>query len=477
MTGKILDLFFQLSAIPRPSGGEGAAAEFLAGQLRRAGLCPELDASHNLRCPIPASPGCEGAPGVILQAHIDMVCAAAPHSGWRPGLDAVKPVLEGGFLRSDARSSLGADNGIGVALMLWLAQARPVPRPPVLLLFTASEEQGLLGAKALDRRWLEGWRWYLNLDAFRGDAAIVASAGGLRQCWSHPLRRRETALPACVSLTLSGLTGGHSGFDIHRGRANALAALGGFLAGCPGSLVDFSGGGDYNAIPAWAGARIATDRPGALRQAVEGWSRALRQTHLDTDPGLRVTLEPCPPARTVWTEETRRAALGFLARLPQGVLTWRRDCPDTPASSGNPAALDERETTLYLRHFARCADRAGLASLQAETEKAAEQYSFTLVERSAYAPWEGSPDTPLARRARALYRRQTGQPMEALALHVGLESSLILEKAPHLTGLGLGCDILDAHAVSERVRLASIPRLAALVTGLLAELSEEEPTQ
>lgn len=117
-TTQILDCFLSLSAIPRPSGGEAAVAAWLAGRLEAAGLPCETDDSHNLRCPLPATPGCEGAPGVILQAHTDMVCVSAPGGGWRPGVDGVTTKLQEGFLRSDGRSSLGADNGLGVALML-----------------------------------------------------------------------------------------------------------------------------------------------------------------------------------------------------------------------------------------------------------------------------------------------------------------------------------------------------------------------
>lgn len=475
ITTQILDCFLALSAIPRPSGGEGPVVSFLAGRLAAAGFVCETDESHNLRCLLPATPGREQAPGVILQAHTDMVCVSAPGQGWRPGADGVTTKLEDGFVRSDGRSSLGADNGLGAALMLWLALHPQHPHPPVLLLFTACEERGLVGAKALDPHWLEGFRYYINLDAFRGDAAIIASAGGLRQGWRHPIARRETRQTFAFELTLSGLTGGHSGFDIHRGRLNALTALARFLTGCPGSLANFSGGSDFNAIPTLARASIATDHPEELTRAVADWRCSLQGDHWSTDPNLTVTLEECPPVKTVWTQDTRRQVLDFVTALPQGVLEWRTDCPDTPAHSGNPAVAREVDGQLEVLHFARCARRSGLAATEEQTGQAARHNGFTRTLCSSYAPWEGTGDSPLVKRVQALYRQQNGAGLDTLALHVGLESSLILDKAPGLTGVGLGFDILDAHSVTERASLDSIPRLARLICGLLEELSEEEP--
>lgn len=474
-TEQILECFFALSAVPRPSGSEGAVAKFLAEQLRQAGLAIEMDGSYNLRCLLPATRGFEHAPGVILQAHTDMVCVAAPDGGWRPGQDGVTVKLEDGFVRSDGRSSLGADNGLGVALMLWLARNPHLPHPPILLLFTACEERGLVGAKALNPQWLEGFQYYINLDAFRGDAAIIASAGGLRQSWTHPLRRQKISRRPTFEVTLSGLTGGHSGFDIHRGRLNALTALADFLTHCPGQVVSCSGGSDFNAIPTLARVQIATDCPEELSRAAEDWRCALQSIHQSTDPNLAVTLKECAPADTVWAPDTCREVLTFLKQLPQGVLEWRSDCPDTPAHSGNPAVLRETEGQLEVLHFTRCAHRAGLSATEEQTGQAALANGFTRTLGSSYAPWEGSADTPLVRRVQALYRRQNGEELEPVALHVGLESSLILDKSPTLTGVGLGFDILDAHSVTERAKLDSIPRLARLICGLLEELNKEEP--
>ena len=205
------------------------------------------------------------------------------------------------------------------------------------------------------------------------------------------------------------------------------------------------------------------------------WRCSLQGDHWSTDPNLTVTLEECPPVETVWSQDTRRQVLDFLTALPQGVQAWRTDCPDTPAWSGNPAVVREQAGQLEVLHFARCAQRSGLAAVEAQTGEVAQANGFTRTLCSSYAPWEGSGDSPLVRRVQALYRQQNGAGLDTLALHVGLESSLILDKAPGLVGVGLGCDILDAHSVTERVKLDSIPRLTRLICGLLEQMSKEEP--
>lgn len=474
LTQDILAQFFPLCTIPRPSGGEAAAAAYLAGQLTAGGLSPETDALHNLRCLLPAAPGWERVPGVILQAHTDMVCVAAPGGGYRPGTDPVIPVTDGGWLRSDGRSSLGADNGIGVALMLWLAQQRQLPHGPVLLLFTACEERGLVGAKGVDPRWLEGFDFYINLDAFRGDAAIFASAGGLRQSWSRGVGQSKCTKPFAFTVTLSGLTGGHSGFDIHRGRQNALRLLTDLVSQFSSlDLCALSGGSDYNAIPTRAQAVAAVEDPDGFSRCVQRCETLLRQSCQATDPGLTVTLTPCAVPEYCWDRETQRDVTCFLSRLPAGPKSMRTDCPGTVADSGNPAVLAQEGDRVLIRHFSRCATRASLERFREATAQTAREFHFTLVEASGYSPWEGRADSPLIQRAKAIYRGSTGTELQTAALHVGLESSLLLEKAPRLTGMALGCDILDAHSVSERVRLDSIPLLARLVTEILTNLREE----
>lgn len=473
MLAAVCQLFTRLCAIPHPSGGEAAITTFIAKMLSDLGLTPQLDEARNLRCILPPTPGMEHAPGIILQAHTDMVCVSAPGSRWDARHDAVTVVNDGEYLRSDGRSTLGADNGIGVAVMLYLAQRTDLPHGKIQLLFTACEERGLVGAAALDPLWLDGFRYYINLDAFRNDAAIFASAGGLRQSWMQPIQRTTTVRPYAFTVTLSGLIGGHSGFDIHRGRGNAISILAKVLYDWGGSIARFSGGSSHNAIPTLAQALVCTPDLDGFFDYIQHTEQELQAQFGDREPTLSLTAIPCAPPSLCWIEDTRKDVLSFLIALPQGVQDWRSDCTSTVATSGNPAVITEVGNMLEVRHFARCATTACMDEMAASTAADAKKFHFTQNQLSRYAPWEGHSSDPFLHRVQQCYHRITGQEMEATAVHVGLESSRIMEKAPQLSGVSLGADISDAHSVSERVTLASISTLTKLIIELVTAPDKE----
>lgn len=470
----VCQLFTKLCNIAHPSGGEAAIVAFLTKTLVDLGLTPQLDEARNLRCILPATPGMEDAPGIILQAHTDMVCVAAPGSGWNTQRDPVTVVNDGEFLRSDGRSTLGADNGIGVAVMLYLAHRSDLPHGKVQLLFTACEERGLVGAAALDPEWLEGFRYYINLDAFRNDAAIFASAGGLRQSWVHPIQRTTTIRPYAFTVTLSGLIGGHSGSDIHRGRGNAISLLAGILSNWDEAISSFTGGSSYNAIPTFAQAVICTTDLDKFDQYIQHTEQELKAFFGDHEPELSLTAVPCAPPSLCWMKDTREDVLSFLTALPQGALAWRTDCPTTVAKSGNPAVISEVGNMLEVRHFARCATTAYMDEIATATADAAKKFHFTENQVSRYTPWDGRRDDPFLRQVQQCYHDLTGKDMESVAVHVGLECSRIMEKAPQLSGVSLGADITDAHAVSERVTLESISHLTQLIIHLISNPVKEE---
>ena len=464
----ILEQFRALCAIPHPSGHEEAITGYLLDALTALGLAPERDEALNLRCQLPPTPGRESAPGIILQAHTDMVCVSRAGISYQPEKDPVHPVEQDGWLHSDGNTTLGADNGIAVAMMLWLARQREgFSHGPVTLLFTACEEQGLVGARALDPKWLEGYRYYVNLDAFRGDAVIFAAAGGLRQKWGRDIRWQAPSSSHAFALTLSGLTGGHSGFDIHRGRANAIHLLLALMEGSGWEVAHLSGGSQFNAIPTQAKAVVVTDAPEVLVARCQTWLAETQDQWAHTDPALTLEVKACPLPHRVWDEETLSATIAMFRALPKGAVAMRTDLPDTVADSGNPAVLGVEGNTVTLCHFGRCATQESLARMEQSTNADAHKLGFRLLEGYRYPAWTGQPENPLT----ALLPK-----LERVALHVGLEGAIVADKCPGLAGIALGFDIEDAHAVTERVRLGSIPVTVRRIIRLLDRLSKEEPT-
>ncbi len=465
--------FLNLCKIPRPSGGETAVVDYLFQTLTAWNYHPERDEANNLQCRIPATPGFSSAPCIALQAHTDMVCVAAPGSNYRPGLDPIQTAEKDGWLCSDGRSTLGADNGAAVAIMLSIAQQPPKKHGPILLLFTATEEQGMVGVKALSPSWLTDVSYLINLDGFHAAPAICGSAGGLRQSWTHPILW-ESAPSAFrwKKLLLSDLTGGHSGYDIGLGRGNALTLLAEFLQTLACPIAAFNGGSSHNAIPAWAEAIVVVSDEAQFSSAVSAWTQEMQQQRKQTDPNLSVTVTDIPAQPVVWDEPTRKDALSFLTNLPCGVLNRFPD--GTTANSGNPAVAISSGQTLTLRHFSRSATATDQMQTEADIANLAVQFRFQRTERSSYLPWEPAPDNALLHLAQCCYQQLHGSSLGAQRVHVGLECALLLEKAPRLQAIALGCNIRDAHAVTERVELQSIADLEALLRSMLQTIIEED---
>ena len=402
---------------------------------------------------------------------MDMVCAVAPGSGFDPLRDGVTIVTEGGFLRSDGRSSLGADNNLGNAVVLYLLE-RGVPHGPLRLLFTVSEEVGLKGAAQVDPVWLAGAEFLLNTDGFHLGLAVTGSAGGRRETYARPLTWEATRGTEGFKVTLTGGLGGHSGDDIHRGRLNALRALAELLEELPAEVADFSGGVTHNVIPGEAQAVVVlpAGQEKALRARCAAFGRTLVERCGKAEPRLSLTVTPVPCPERVWSRETRRAVCGLLKNLFHGVWAMHHAFPEVVGASANVGQLSVEHGAATVRAFVRCARREEADVLFARHDGAARDAGFTLAQVSAYPGWPGDGEHHLVRTLCRAYEKETGRTMAVTAVHVGLEPSVLGAKNPELNMASTGPDILDAHAITERAPLASLPDYAALLAGTLESL-------
>ena len=462
ITAGVIDTFRTLSRHPHPSGHEAAVGEDYMAFLRGMGLSPVRDGAGNVMADCPATPGREGEPLLILQGHMDMVCAVVPGSGFDPVADPVTILERNGCLCTDRRSSLGADNNLGNAAALWVVQ-QGTSHGPLRFLFTVGEELGLEGAKVVDPSWLAGAAWLLNTDGFHLGRAIVGSAGGRREHWTRRLETCPAPAGAAWRIALTGGSGGHSGDDIHLGRINPIQVLADWLRDRPElAVADFGGGMAFNAIPAAAEVLVVGKEPDL---------RALSVALLPfraTDTNLKLDLSPAPPQERVWTADFRRDVLGLLAALRHGVYAMDPQFPDVVGASANLGAAMEMgdlfAVNLFLR-AARAEDEAAMAKENAALGAAA---GFTL-SVTGYPGWPGDRSNPLAQALDRVYRAQRGWGLEISAVHVGLEPSVFRAKAPELVMVSTGPDILDAHSVDERAPLAGLADYALLLAGLLEE--------
>lgn len=462
ITAGVIDTFRTLSRHPHPSHHEEEVGHDYMEFLTNLGLSPVRDEAGNVMANCPATPGREGEPLLILQGHMDMVCAVAPGSGYDPLIDPVTILEKDGYLCTDRRSSLGADNNLGNAAALWVV-SRGVSHGPLRFLFTVGEEMGLEGAKVVDPAWLAGAAFLLNTDGFHLGRAIVGSAGGRRECWTRPLDTCPAPAGEAWHISITGGTGGHSGDDIHLGRINPIKVLAAWLQNRPDlAVADFNGGSAFNAIPAGAEAVVVGRKPdlGALEEALLSFHA--------TDPNLKLDLSPVDRPETVWTEDFRREVLGLLTALGHGVYAMDPQFPGVVGASANLGVVQCKGNCLAIRLFLRAAREEDERAMAEDNRALAEGAGFSL-KVTSYPGWPGDKNNPLAQALDRVYRVQTGRGLEINMVHVGLEPSVFRAKAPELVMASTGPDILDAHSVDERAPLAGLPDYALLLAGLLEE--------
>lgn len=466
----VVEQFAQLCRYPHPSGGEGPLADYVEKLLREMGLTPLRDEWNNLMADVPATAGRESAPLVILQGHLDMVCAVKPGSGYDPVTSPVNLVVDRGMLRSDGNSSLGADNNLGNAAVLWL-MGQKVPHGPVRLLFTTSEEVGLQGAKHMDPAWLAGAKYLINTDGFTLGKAVISSAGGLREHFSRTIVSAPRKKQAVFAVELVGFPGGHSGYDIHRDRPNPIGLTAQWLQALDKQvdyeLLSLSGGHAENAIPMNCSALLAVDE-GDI-PALEEMGEELKWSVYVPDGSITLTRVEDGPA-FAWTKQCRDEVTGALAGFYDGVFTWRDFETDQVSTSANLGRVWEHDGALYVNCFIRFTKPEDEQEMRRQHRETAEKGGFHC-EYNRYPAWEESSDDFLIANLAHAWWDITHEMMELSAVHVGLEPAVLGAKNPDMLMVSTGPNIYDPHSVDERAPLEGLAEYTLLLAGVLDKLS------
>ena len=468
---EILKLFRMICRIPHGSGNEQQLSDKLCEWLYALGLSPEQDEHGNIICDID---GTADGPLIALQAHLDMVCAVGSPD-YHPRTDAIVPIERDGWVCTAGESSLGADCGAGAAVMLWLARHNELDHGPLRLIFTVSEEVGLTGASSMASSCMDGISHFINLDGFCFGKAVIGSAGGARLTLSRPIETE--ACPAEMSaytVTLSGLTGGHSGADIDKKRANAIEQLGLALRTLAARqtvrLFDINCGTASNAIPAAASCAFVTDRdPQAwLAQA----NAQLALTCGVAEPDAHFALTTCALPEQVYTAALTQAVIDLSLGCPNGVHQYHPDFPGLVGDSSNFGVLRAEKGQIAARAMVRCSDPAAGDALIARYADAASQNGFAFTEDGRYPIWPVRMDSPLIAAARTCYEEVTNIPLVVEAYHVGLEPAVFHSYNEDTQFITLGMTIENCHSPSERWKIDTIAPFTAMLLRLLAELSQ-----
>jgi dipeptidase D len=465
--------FEELTRIARPSKEEGVVREHVRAWAEARGLATEVDGAGNVVVRVPATDGREAAPTVVLQAHLDMVCERDPGSPYDPREGRIHVLREGDWVLAEG-TTLGADNGIGVAAALAAAEDPALAHGPLELLLTVSEEQGLDGAKELDPTLVTG-RLLVNLDG-TSDASITVGCAGSAHTFTR-LALAPEAPPetwSALSVVLSGAKGGHSGADIARGRANAIAALARVLSTAHGRtplrLATLDGGVSRNAIPRDARAVVAAADEDDFRRAAEDALGALRRQHAATDDGLELSLEHVGPVPAAEKPTTARA-LDLLSATPSGVVAMSADVPGAVETSTSLNVVTTEDGVLTLASMSRSASPTALDALVARFEALARLSGAEIEIVRSYPSWRPDLDSTLLSTARAAYARLFDAEPELEVVHGGLECAVLGARIPGVQMISLGPEIVGPHAPGERLSISGTARFYRVLGALLDDLS------
>jgi dipeptidase D len=473
--------FATLCRIPRPSRHEAAVRDHLVGWAVGRGLTASTDAAGNLLIRKPASAGREERPSLVLQAHLDMVCqkrAGSAHDFLR---DPIRPVLRDGWVMAED-TTLGADNGIGVALALATLEAEDLPHGPLEVLLTVDEESGMSGAHGLSDDVLTGCL-ILNLDTEDWGQVYLGCAGGVDVNVEHRFAT-EPSPPGWTGLRIAvgGLAGGHSGVDIHLERGNAIKLLVRILDELSAQglrLASLEGGSARNALPRDAVATVACppEQVARVQASIERLQSVLREELAGVDEGVVLSVETGEslPATVLAATEQHRL-LAALAASPHGVRRWSQRVPGVVETSNNLGIVRLEagaDGAAHLTHFnanfmVRSLLASGCGRLAEEIVGLFSLIGARAVTAGAYPGWTPNPASPLLAWFQAVYQREFGAAADVKVIHAGLECGILAAKYPGLDIVSFGPDIRGAHAPGERVSVESVGLAWRLLTALLA---------
>jgi len=456
---KLWDNFFEICTIPHPSAHETALCDFILKKTEAAGLNVHKDKDNNILVEKPASQGKENAKTVILQSHLDMVPQKADDLEFDFETDSITTVIDGEWLCAD-KTSLGADNGIGVAAAMTVLLDNEAVHGPLKVIFTTQEETGLIGAHKLSKEFVKG-DILLNLDSEHESTVCIGCAGGSRLSSDFMIEWNELRDDIkAYKIEISGLPGGHSGVDIDKNRGNAIKLMIDLLKNLS-EVIDLKvsmldGGTLDNVIPsgAFAIVTVPEEESEILVEATRMFASGARAQHDYEHPIMEVAESWYMPKKA-WSNDFTDKILDVLTECPHGVLTMSKSMPGIVKTSNNLAVLETTLNKLRVKTSQRSFyqdDREELTEQISELFDSAGALSYV---DSEYPAWAPNDDSPIASLICDIYN-ENGNKAVKKAIHAGLECGIISSLNPKLDIVSFGPTIENAHSTKERVNIKSV---------------------
>ncbi len=469
---RVFYYFEKLTQIPRESGKEAAVAQYLEDTAKSLGLEVVREACNNIIIKKPAAPGYESIPAVIFQGHTDMVCVKTDGSNHNFDTDPIQLILDGDWI-STKDTTLGADNGIAVAMTMALLEDSELKAPELIALFTVAEETGMDGAIALNPELVKGGT-LINLDSEEEGVLLASNAGGANLDVILPVKWVSIDLPKAYAITIKGLKGGHSGIEIDKNRANAIKLLGRLL-----ELIDIEklailhaeGGEKMNAIAKRASIHLATNVDvKQMHQALEPIESMFKAEFAVSDPDLSIEFSEIATSKLAWSDDTLHGFVTLSRLLPQGVQTMSSSITGLVESSNNIGVLVANHATIRFVN----ALRSSVASLKEEmVNRIALIASLVDADHKRYADYPEWPyrlNSPIRDLMVKTYADLYGKEMQVHAIHAGLECGLLSEKLGDMDMISLGPNMHDVHTPFERVSISSVANVYQFIEEILKRM-------
>ncbi len=473
--GIIWKYFSEISGIPRQSGHEEKIIAYLLGFAEKKGLEFKKDSAGNVLIIKPATSGKENSPCTVIQSHVDMVCEkneGTEHDFLNDPLDLYE---EDGFVKARG-TTLGADDGIGVAAALALLDSDDIQHGKLECLFTVDEETGLTGANALSEDFITG-RLLLNLDSEEEGAVYIGCAGGKTTAVFKTLPERLTSNKTLhYTVVLDGLRGGHSGLAINRGLGNAVILLSRFLWNLNEKInFDIStirGGDKHNAIPREARAEICLNEEDLTILETEAikFTDIYRQEFRKTDGDVKLSIIKNSSCSTVLTEKDKSDLLNLLYSFPHGVFSMSQDIEGLVQTSTNLASVSVQTDGVNILTSQRSSVESLIHDVAGKVIAHALMADYDFISKDPYPAWTPDPDSPLLKIASSSHSELFGHEPEIKAVHAGLECGIIGKKYPGIDMISFGPDVFGAHSPDEKVRISSVANFWDLLKNILQKI-------
>ncbi|MEZ5174489.1 MAG: aminoacyl-histidine dipeptidase [Bacteroidia bacterium] len=470
---EIWNFFEDLNAVPRASKKEERVIQFMLDFGNSLGLEVKKDEVGNVLISKPATPGMEDRPKVVLQSHLDMVHQKNNDTDFNFETQGINSYIDGDWVKAKG-TTLGADNGMGVAAAMAVLASSNIPHPAIEALFTIDEETGMTGAKGLKPGFLTG-KIMLNLDTEDDDELCIGCAGGLdtNVSWNY----REEPAPEtheALKIEVKGLKGGHSGVDIHLQRGNANKIMNRLLWNAPSNcnvrVSGINGGSLRNAIPRESVAIVLVENSDAFRNYLDKMHKMLLEELGSADPGLFISASSAGRPERVMNKDDQRKLLNAVYAVPNGVYRMSTDIPDLVETSSSLARIIVENGTFISQSLQRSSVNSAKSDIAAAIRATFELMGAEVQQGGDYPGWKPLPDAPILHTMQNLYSEMFAENPHVRACHAGLECGLIGEHYPGMHMISFGPTIKNPHSPDEKVNIASVAKFWQFLQKTLREI-------